>query len=380
MKLYFSTFLLSVLLFLFFGCSTDNNDNDSDKKPDVEAPTLDQVIKDAEITNSMVTKADEFKKAITDNSTKPASVYIYRHTTDSYSTLAGAKKLAARLVVLGYTDVLIAIHPESGDLNSEIQNKDWFKVFNSYLNENKVKSHALMFSEASQYNLAKNIEIEIHASVIQNFNKTVEAKEQFAGAAADWEPHSLTASNSEAGEDGANLHMKERWADDRYYKNGPNDMLLARTADMLEYAKSSLDKLSRSNNTPLLPLNEAINYHVQEQYDMGNLNNGNVTNYLSDSKCQSVNVMAYNNKKEEVWRRAKVILDAADKSTISKSIFICIKTQLGDDEGPTTSLQPQGWDYLITTINYLHEQAKSYQSMCGISIYEYSGTESMWIQ
>ena len=338
------------------------------------------IISDADVSSTMLMKAKEFKEALTSNGKKSASVYLYRHTIDHYPN---ADKLAARLILLGYTDVLIAINPENGKMNSEVKNKDWLRKFNSYLNNNKVNTYALMFSEASQYDSNKNQEIEIHASVIQNFNNTVSKEERFYGAAADWEPHSLTVNNPYAGitedGDGANLASKDRWANDRYTKGGANDKLLARTGEMLEYAKKSLDKYSNQYNLPLLPLNEAVNYHVQEQQNNANLSNGDVTTYLSDLRCQDINVMAYNNKKEEIWRRSEIILSAAAKSQLSKSVYICIKTQLGDDEGPSTSLQPQGWDYLIETLNFLHEKASSYMSMKGITIYEYSGLESMWI-
>ena len=89
--------------------------------------------------------------------------------------------------------------------------------------------------------------------------------------------------------------------------------------------------------------------------------------------------MAYNNNKENVWKRAQSNLEAAEKYGYTKSIYICIKTRLGDDEGPGTSLKPQGWHYLIETMQYLHEKASPFSSMKGISVYDYSDTEDMWL-
>ena len=85
--------------------------------------------------------------------------------------------------------------------------------------------------------------------------------------------------------------------------------------------------------------------------------------------------MAYNHNKEEVWRRAQSNLAAADKGGHTNSVYICIKTRLGDDESDATSLKPQGWDYLIETFYYLHKQAAGYASMKGIAVYNYNDTK-----
>lgn len=338
----------------------------------------DELIADAQINDELLAKAKEFSEALTANKTRSASVYVYnRLTVEHYPNEEGAKKLAARIVLMGYTDVLLSVHPANGQDFAELRNKDWVRVFNQYLRQYNINVHALMFSEASQFDEAKNSEIYQHASVIQQYNRTVSADERLAGASADWEPHTLKINSSLA--DDANLSYEDRWDTERYGENGANDRLLKRTGEMLKIAKSYLDEMSEMFDIPKIPLNEAINYHFQEQNDRANLIYGNVSTYLQSGRCRDVNVMAYNNKKEEVWRRVQSNLAAADRNNYRESIYICIKTRLGDDEGPGTSLKPQGWDYLIETLNYLHENASAYSSMKGISVYDYSDTEDLWI-
>ena len=336
-----------------------------------------ELVSDAGINESLFIRAQDFKGALTANGTKNASVYVYnRLTVNHYPGEDGARKLAARIVLMGFTDVLLSVHSINGRDFAELSNKDWVKVFNKYLKQHNVSVHALMFSEASQFDEAKNSEIFQHASVIQQYNLTVSDEERFAGASADWEPHTLRINSSLADE--ANLKHEDRWDSGRYGKNGANDRLLKRTGEMLEIAKSYLDEISEKYDLPRIPVNEAINNHFQELYDEGTLIHGDVSTYLKSGRCRDINVMAYNNKKEEVWRRAQSNLAAADKNNYAKSIYICINIRIGD-EGPGTSLKPQGWDYLIETLNYLHEKASGYSSMKGISVFDYSDTEDMWI-
>lgn len=340
---------------------------------------------DESITEEMLVCAGEFKVALTNNGAKRASVYVYNNlSVRNYPGKEGAEKLAERIVMLGFTDVYLAVHPVNGQANSELKDKAWIQSFISFLRLYNIDVHALMFSDAAQFNPANDTYIYNHASIIQHYNQTVNENERFSGAAADWEPHSLTINNYLSGagnedEEGANLASEDRWANSRYEKGGANDRLLKRTGEMLAYAKKSLNTLSESYQLPQLTFCEAINYHVQEQFDKGNLTYGNVTNYLTSDRCDDVNVMAYNHQKEEIWRRAEFILNAADKNNLLNSVYIGIKTRLGDDEGPVTSLKPKGWDYLIETLQYLHKQAAPYISMKGITVYEFSDMEEMWL-
>lgn len=64
-----------------------------------------------------------------------------------------------------------------------------------------------------------------------------------------------------------------------------------------------------------------------------------------------------------------------------KSISIAIKTSLNTygSEGPSTSFQPQGWDYLIEGIQFLIESASHYPAFRGVDVFEFQGLEKMWV-
>lgn len=371
-------FLCLLFAVLLLSCN-HSEVSEEGKEEEVAGGWPDELIADAQINDKLLIKAEAFSQALTANKTRSASVYVYnRLTVEQYPGEEGARKLAARIVLMGYTDVLLSVHPVNGRDFAELRNKDWVRVFNKYLRQYDVHVHALMFSEASQFDEAKNSEIYQHASVIQQYNRTVSAEERLAGASADWEPHTLKVNSPLA--DDANLSYEDRWDSNRYGRNGANDRLLKRTGEMLEIAKSYLDEMSEAYNIPQIPLNEAINFHFQEEHDEDNLIYGDVSTYLKPGRSQTINVMAYNNKKEEVWRRVQSNLAAADRHGYAESVYICIKTRLGDDEGDGTSLKPQGWDYLIETLWYLHEKASDYASTKGISVYDYSDTEDLWVR
>lgn len=333
---------------------------------------------DAVVTHKQEKKALMFADALTNGGKKRASVYIYRRLTmPSYSDAGGAKRLAARIVLMGFTDVLLSVHPVGRETFALLMDEEWIRIFNAYLNKHNVKVHALMFSEPVHFNEKNNRLIWNQASVIQGYNCRVSRPERFAGASADWEPHMLHLNSKFADE--AHILPDDRWGNDRYGKDGANDRLLKRTLEMLAYAKSSMDEIGSTCSLPHIPLNQAVNYHMQEQYDAGMLRYGNINSFLESGRCEDVNVMAYNENKKEIWRRASSNLADAESHGKENCIYICIKTRLGDDEGAVTSLKPKGWNHLIETLKYLHMNADPYSSMKGISIYDYSDTEDMWL-
>lgn len=88
--------------------------------------------------------------------------------------------------------------------------------------------------------------------------------------------------------------------------------------------------------------------------------------------------MAYNYKAERVFEMAKPILTAAgDKE---KTVSVCVKTSLGTvgDEGPITSFQTHGWDYMINALQFLMNESSRFVSFRGIDIFEFQGFEIMW--
>lgn len=333
-----------------------------------------KLLDDAQFTAQEAEKAEAFRKALNPNREWHPSVYIYnRLTVQSY--LNAPKRLAARVVLMGYREVLLAVHPENGKNFSELRNKRWIQDFNRYLHEHNVKVYALMFSEASQYQY--DAEIFTHASIIQQYNSSVDEKERFAGASADWEPHTLK--NPDLAHK-AGLAPEDRWHTDRYGKGKANDRLMRRTIMMLAYAKASLDQISEARHLPFLWLNQAMNYHMQERFDQGDLEWGDMHLFLDEGKCTTLNIMCYNHRKEEIWRRAESCLVATSKQGKKNQMLIAIKTRLGDDEGASTSLKPKGWDYLIETLRYLNLQGEKYPSYRGICIYDYSDMESMLLE
>lgn len=329
----------------------------------------------------METRAAEFKAAVHASGITHTSLYLYQKSVEQYSSLADAKKLAARIVLLGYTDVYLDIRPATFTDYAELKNKSWIQTFNAYLNYNGVRVYALMFSEAEQYNKTPvdggqkgtNL-IRQQASIIYQYNSSVSPNERFIGAAADWEPHTLKEGSSKAAE--AGLSAGQFWDDNNYVAGGSNDLLLRQTIEMLAQAKIDLDVLNTvgpEGNSLLFT--EAINPFFQQKFDEGVLKNGNTDLYFSDGNCTDVQAMVYSFKKEAIQERLDLVLN---RVVNAKTVYAAIKTIVGDDEGNETSLKFQGWNYLIETINYIITKSSSKTGFKGICIYEYDGFEDMW--
>ncbi|MPN23609.1 hypothetical protein SDC9_171001 [bioreactor metagenome] len=145
-------------------------------------------------------------------------------------------------------------------------------------------------------------------------------------------------------------------------------MLLKRTLDMLSLAKQNLNGL---------PVNEAIHYMYQNNFDTGQLSYGSTLQFLN--QCSYVTVMCYTDTKEKVWSRGLSPVENAQSK--NKSVSICIKTSLntyGDGGNASTSLHPKGWTYLIEALNYFYTQGASKPAFRGIDFFEFEGLEIMW--
>jgi hypothetical protein len=147
-----------------------------------------------------------------------------------------------------------------------------------------------------------------------------------------------------------------------------NDMLCKRMVEVLDKAKKELGKE--------FELSQAQGFFLQGRYDKGELSWGSARRLLKS--CNWLIVMAYNFKPERVLEMARPSLENA--TDFPKSISIAIKTSLDTygSEGPVTSFQPQGWDYMIKGIKFLVENGDKYKAFRGVDIFEFQGFEKMW--
>jgi len=311
------------------------------------------------VDNRLYDKAVAFRNAAhTDN--KPMAVYVYQ-TRSVTKYKDNPEKLAARLALLGFADVYL------GTNNNALKGTDansyaWMKKFNAELHKYGVKSHALRFSGTHLYvNMAGAA---LDAESIKSFNKSVSENERFDGANADLEPHMLR----EGGPD-TPAGLDIFWDSNNNYGIGKsNDKLLGRTLDILEYSSQELGGM---------PLSQAIAFFWQSKYDGGELSKGSATDFLKN--CNPIIVMSYYKTKEGIWSRTLPIFNNARNE--KNSVYLAIKTSVntyGNDDDATTSLQPQGWKYLLESLDYFYKQSQNYDAYKGVCIFEFEGLEKMW--
>lgn len=309
------------------------------------------------VTSEMRIRANDFRNTIQtrDNLLLRSSVYIYQSITIK-KYLNNPRDLVEKLTMLGFTDVYISYDKPS---RSPHIPKSWYLTFNKLAHKNGITIHALSLSNLRLY--VSDEPINNALEEVKEFNNSVDASQRFDGISADLEPHLLKV-NSIDRPKGLTLAWQQK-----YGIGGDNDLLLKRTVEVMALAKKEMGSLI---------LNQALGFFFQHPYDTGLLSWGSAHQFLQH--CDYVVVMAYNYRAKRVIEMATPILTAA--VDYPKSVSIAVNTSLNTlgDEGPLTSLQPQGWDNLINSLEYIITEAKKFHTFRGLDVFEFGGLEIMW--
>ncbi len=310
----------------------------------------------AGITDTMAMRAEAYRTAMRSAGNYRYGVYIYtRRSIDDYGR--EPVKLAARLAVLGFTDVYLGCEAALGD--GDLTRLRWQKAFIEAAHKWGMAVWALRLSSGRLY--VGNEKLYEDCKSVIDYNYSVKKSQRFDGVSADLEPHIFKAGFIDRPKE-----LKLAWSNN-YFPGGDNDLLLERTVEVMKIAKKELEPLK---------LSQAMGFFFQPRVDSGLLTHGGASEFLQ--YCDYLVVMAYNYRKERIWEMAKpLIVDAGEKPA---SISVCVKTSLGThgDEGPVTSLQPHGWGNLLPTMRYLVEQGSAHKSFRGVDVFEFQGFEIIW--
>lgn len=316
-----------------------------------------ELLETAGATELMKSKAEEYRLSSTlADGRLRSGVYVYSKSVEKYA--GNPARLAARIALLGFRDVYLS--PDK----QRIQNADpWLRQFVAACSGYGIKTYAIRISTNDIY--VNPVVVDNDVNLVKSYNSAVNPDERFAGIAADLEAHTCKGDSHPAG-------LQYTWdSTTNYGKGGDNDKLLQITIDRMKQAASSLK--------PILGLNEAIFYNYQIYFDDAKLTYGSVPDFLGS--CDWVIVMAYLNRKEDVWGRSEPSIKAAwsdreDGMRRQKSVSICVKTAVNDADSST--LQPEGWNYLLETLDYVKSRGLEYDSFRGIDMFTYEGLETMW--
>lgn len=359
------------LYFAFYGCTAPAADGSNMSSlfmiDDVVLEhAADPVSKDTalavagQVSIGMLDRALDFRSAIKFEEAYRSGVYVYNSRSIS-TYVNNPDKLAARIALLGIKDVYLSVTANS-ITGADVTRYNWIKNFNQAAHEYGLKIWALRLANYNHF-VNDNLILQDCAQVLA-FNNGVALSQRFDGVSADWEPHVL----KEGGSDTPSS-LTYFWDSNNNYGIGnSNDLLLQRTQNMLSVAKNNLNGL---------PLNEAIHYMYQNNYNIGLLSYGSTPQFLQD--CDFVTTMIYTDTREKVWQRGLSVIDSAND--YPASVSVCVKTSLntyGDSGDASTSLHPQGWGYLVDAMHYFYSQGAVKPAFRGIDFFEFEGLEMMW--
>jgi hypothetical protein len=305
--------------------------------------------KTADVTPAMIKRAAQFRAAIQTDRQFRSGIYVYASRSVKDYALA-PEKLAARLKLLGFTDVYVKPQPP-----------DWRRAFIRAVHEHGMRVHAQTLERSRLF--VDDEEVIKDCAAVLEYNKSVASEERFDGVAADLEPHIMKRNHARRPKELALV-----WDSEKNSGIGrDNDLLLKRTADVLALARKTIQPL---------PLGEAVGSFFQTRYDAGETANGSAGQFLQS--CDTLIVMAYNSKKERIWEMAEPTIKAAGRKPACVSV--CIKTSHGTRNGKAepSSLQSLGWDNMIDAVKYIMSKGKKTHAFMGVDIYEFQGFEMMW--
>ena len=315
----------------------------------------------ANVNDSLLARAAQFKEAIAVSEGYRSGVYIYdKRTVADYRK--NPEELAARLALFGFTDVYLGVNRLLTSGNSdEIK---WVVTFNTTAHELGMKVHLLSLSSSKLW--IDNNKIVDDCRQFVDFNYINKKAVRFDGISADLEPHIMKKGHVERPKD-----LVWEWhGTDNYGIGKDNDLLCKRMVEVMQKARKELGKN--------FELSQAQGFFLQRRFDAGELSAGSAHQLLQS--CSHLVVMAYNYQPQRVFEMAQPSLENADAHNFTKSVSIAIKTSLDTygSEGPVTSFQPQAWEYLIDAIRFLIKRGKEYSSFRGIDIFEFQGLELMF--
>ncbi|WP_145929064.1 hypothetical protein OH491_20765 [Termitidicoccus mucosus] len=314
--------------------------------------------KTAGVTPAMLKRATQFRTVIQSGGRFRSGVYVYEsRTVKDYA--AEPEKLAARLALLGFTDVYLTCG--SGAKSAAGLALAWRRTFIRVAHGHGMRVHAQTLERGRLF-VDDQAVIEDCAAVL-DYNKSVVPGERFAGVSADLEPHIMKHGAAERPKELALVWDSEKNAG----IGRDNDLLLKRTTEVLALARKTIGPL---------PLRQAVGFFFQNRYDAGEVANGGARQFLQS--CDALIVMAYNNRKERIWSMAEPTIKAAGSRPACVSV--CIKTSHGIQNGKAdpTSLQPLGWDNMSDAVKYIISKGETTRAFLGVDIYEYQGFEMMW--
>jgi hypothetical protein len=314
----------------------------------------------------MLKRAAQFRTAIQTDGRFRSGVYVY--SARSIKDYAGTpEKLAARIALLGFTDIYLSFGPKPSTPAEVTTHMEWRRAFNHAAHTHGMRVYAQTL-ESNRLFVDNQAVIDDCAAVLA-FNQAVSASERFDGISADMEPHAMQASSADRPKE-----LKLVWHGEKHTGPGrDNDLLLKRTVEVMDLARKVIGDL---------PLRQAVGFFFETSYDAGKVDNGSAAQFLKS--CDALIVMAYNIKKERIWTMAQPTIRGAGKK--NGSVTVCINTAFprqGNDaqqtaEINTTSLISLGWDGLLDTVNYIMSKGKSRRPFLGVDIFEFQGLERMW--
>lgn len=303
----------------------------------------------AQITEDMEAKAQAYRDATHSGYDMRNGIYVYSATVAKYASCP--QKLVARIAVLGFRDVYLSVN------KSMIKSADtWLKTFIATCSDYGIKVYATRIADVNM--LVDTDLVREDVNLIKTYNYSVRTKERYVGIAADLEPH-IAKGDAHPGPS-----LPYTWDSVNNYGVGrDNDNLLKRTLQALEAAHADM--------YPSLYLNEAVSVAFQNNINAGKLSYGSMPQFLE--YCDYLIVMSYFATKEEIFEKSLSSLEASQKE---KSVSIAVKTAMNNVA--TDSLQPLGWDNLVTTLKWIKTKGLEYKSFRGLDMFTYEGLETMW--
>jgi hypothetical protein len=324
----------------------------SKPKPQLsDMESLSAVIKEAAVSEDMLTKAAEFRNALSP-ACRERGAFIGAKAMRLYS--GRYDMLAARCVLLGFNRVYLAFHYD------DTESRDHCNLLRDIIHcfhDHNIEVYAVV-DDPIIY--AGKGGISSFVSKILWFNKWSKEIREFDGIIIMTTPESMTVSDPRHTQS-----VLYQWNKNSYGKDRDNDMLMKAALQNIETAKAEAGKL---------PVAHAAWPSSNDDFEAKKLTCGGVGDFVK--RADYIILTVWLSDRSDIMDAVSDELLAAGKK---ESVMLCLSTKTlsyGGDRDRTLSWK--SWFKFIKDLEYVVKSSKKTESFRGLAFMEYTGLEKMW--
>jgi hypothetical protein len=302
-------------------------------------------------------RAAEFKKV---TATCPRRLVYLSWDTSMNVWRNKSEQLAAKLRLLGFTDVIVALDAEK--FYGEDGNQTVCRNLLKKLGAVKIRAWALISNhdlfavkKGGWFSSDQNM-LNVRLKALAEFNK---GPAKFAGVILEAKPHLL-----DGGESQPPVGSLYQWSHKSYGIGLDNDILMTRM----------FDNIAGTHEIETLPFGFLTSPEYSDKAQAKKLRKGHVNDFLKHGGM--VILESFSSSQAEAFRLGASELRSTGKPR-SIILGVCTVPQTTSSDIREIVLNAKGWKYFVNSLAKLVKSSAKYKTFGGLYFYDFAGIESI---